>query len=269
MAKKHKCPPPGPNMSYMISFGDTMTALLAFFIVLNSMAEEQSGANLHSGTGSFSAAGASAGSPGKFHKDRSDKIFQSAASSPNNLVGDPTDKTEPGKGVGPDDDDDGQRIIDRQKDNFQRFLNEAGRLSELTAAPSIEGEMHIDVLGNLPKDGPLMNDAISEVIKGVARMFRQPDREVELTVWCTHPLAVPWARAARQANQLRDETIQLLQLSPEQQEMLTAVARPWPWNSTKTNTDGLTNEQKRKVRKRTLRPAMSVTVRVTSFPDVL
>jgi flagellar motor protein MotB len=268
MAKKHKCPPSGPNMSYMISFGDTMTALLAFFIVLNSLAEEQSGANLHSGTGSFLAAGVSSGTPGKFHSDKSDKIFQSAASSPKYLAGDPTGKTEPGKGTGSDDTDDGQRIIDRQKENYQRFLNEAGRLSELSSAPSIDGEISTDVLGKLPNEGPLMNDTISAVVKGVARSLRQPDREVELTVWCSHPLAVPWARAARQANQLRDETIQLLKLPSDQQAKLTAVARPWPWNSTKTNTDGLTDEQKSKVRKRTLRPAMSVTVRVTSFPDV-
>jgi hypothetical protein len=160
-------------------------------------------------------------------------------------------------------------IIDRQKDNYQRFLTEAMRLSELSSAPSFDGEFHADVLGKLPNKGPLMNDDISAVIKGVARSLRQPDREVELTVWCSHSLVVPWARAARQANQLRDETIQLLKLPSDQQTKLTAVARPWPWNSTKTNTDGLTDEQNSNVRKHTLRPAMSVPVHVTSFPEVL
>ena len=33
---KENCPS-GPNNAYLISFGDTMTALLAFFIVLNSL----------------------------------------------------------------------------------------------------------------------------------------------------------------------------------------------------------------------------------------
>ncbi|MCP4857370.1 MAG: hypothetical protein GY903_23045, partial [Fuerstiella sp.] len=50
---ENNCEPPGPNQSYLISFGDTMTALLAFFIILNTLAEEQTGANLHAGTGSF------------------------------------------------------------------------------------------------------------------------------------------------------------------------------------------------------------------------
>jgi hypothetical protein len=52
MAECKNCPS-GPNNSYLISFGDTMTALLAFFIILNTLAEEQTGANLHAGTGSF------------------------------------------------------------------------------------------------------------------------------------------------------------------------------------------------------------------------
>jgi len=269
-------------MSYMVSFGDTMTALLAFFIVLNSMAEEQTGANLHSGTGSFAATGASAGTPGKFHTGRSDKIFQHTESSPSYLVSDPEGKTETGDGVGPDDEDDGQRIVDRQKENFQRFLNEAGRrATQLTSASSIDGETNFDVLGTLANEGPLMNEEISEVVNGVAKMLRQPNHEVELTVWCTMPSPfatneeawkanqlLMWKKAARQANQLRDETIQLLKLPPDQQAKLTAVARYWPWSSTKANTDGLTEEQKSKVRK-ILRPAMSVTLRKTSLPDVL
>ena len=53
MAKKQKRVPSGPSNAYLVSFGDTMTALLAFFIVLNSLATEQTGANLYSGTGSF------------------------------------------------------------------------------------------------------------------------------------------------------------------------------------------------------------------------
>jgi flagellar motor protein MotB len=43
----------GPSKAYMLSFGNMMTAQLAFFIVLNSLAQDQTGANLHAGTGSF------------------------------------------------------------------------------------------------------------------------------------------------------------------------------------------------------------------------
>ena len=265
MAKK-KCPPPGPNMSYMISFGDTMTALLAFFIVLNSLAEEQSGANMHAGTGSFVSATSSKGLPGAHIDDRSKLIVQHQAAAPSYIASDPTGQTEHRNGAGPHDEDSKGRVIDFQKDNFERFLTEAEKMSKLESATAIDAEIFTDVLGHLPLDGPLMNENIAAVVKGVAKMLRQPDREVELTVWCTAPAEGPWKRAVGQASQLRDETIALLRLPLSQQQKLTAVARPWPWSSPTPATKGLSETEKEKTDKRILRPAMSVTVRVTSTP---
>ena len=66
MVKKKKTPPAAPSKAYLISFGDTMTALLAFFIVINSLAREQTGANLYTGTGSFVNAMNASGLPGRF-----------------------------------------------------------------------------------------------------------------------------------------------------------------------------------------------------------
>lgn len=271
MPKKKKCPPAGPNMSYMISFGDTMTALLAFFIVLNSMAEEQSGANLHAGTGSFVSATSSFGLPGAFSDGRSKQPFQMKAPAPTYVVDDPTGKTEPGDGSGPDENGDDDRIIDRHKEQFHKFLNNVDRMSstQLTAATKVDGEMYIDVLGSLPHDGPVMNEEISEAVKGVANMLRQPNREVELTVWCTSPAEVSFKRAVRQSSRLRDETIALLNLPPKQQARLTAVARPWPWRNINPTLDGLSDEEAAKKDTKVKRPAVSITVRVTSLPDPL
>ncbi|MEZ6064742.1 MAG: flagellar motor protein MotB [Planctomycetaceae bacterium] len=66
MPREKKRPSSGASNAYLISFGDTMTALLAFFIVLNSLAEEQTGAKLHRGTGSFVQALNNMGMPGFF-----------------------------------------------------------------------------------------------------------------------------------------------------------------------------------------------------------
>ena len=271
MPKKKKCPPPGPSMAYMISFGDTMTALLAFFIVLNSMAEEQSGANLHAGTGSFIATITSFGLPGTFKDGQSKQAFQLKASAPSYVVSDPTGKAEEGNGSGPDDVEDNQRIIDRQKEQFHDFLNtlEDGALSQLKPAPAIDGELYFDILGALPHEGRMMSPDIEAAVKGVARMLRQPTREVELTVWCTTPSKDSWARAIRQASQVRQETIVLLKLPPDQQQRLTAVARPWPWKSYHPTTEGLSAEELEAKDKVVKRPAMSVTVRATSLPDRL
>lgn len=271
MPKKKKCPPPGPNMSYMISFGDTMTALLAFFIVLNSMAEEQSGAALHAGTGSFITATSSFGLPGAFSDGRSKQAFQFTAPAPSYVADDPSGKTPPGPGRGAHDDDDQQRVIDLQKENFHRMLNEIEQnaITKLAPVASIQGEINFDVLGSLPHEGRIMNQDIEAAVKGVARMLRQPAHEVELTVWCTTPAATSWQRAIRQASQVREETIELLNLSPELQQKLTAVARPWPWSNLEPNLEGLSDAEIEQKDTKVPRPAMSVTVRVTGVPERL
>ncbi len=258
-------------MAYMISFGDTMTALLAFFIVLNSMAEEQSGANLHAGTGSFITTTTAFGLPGAFSDGRSKNPFQLAAAAPTFVVSDPTGETEPGNGVGPDDEHDQQRIIDRQKEDFHRFLNmiDDSAIARLTAAPAIEGEFYVDILGSLPHEGRIMNDEIEAAVKGVSKTRRQPAHEVELTVWCTTPAPDSWKRAIRQARQVRQETIELLRLSPEGQKKLTAVARVWPWKSMKPSTDDLTEAERATKDTVVKRPAMSVTVRSIGAPGPL
>ena len=74
MSRKQKPPPSKPSKAYLVSFGDTMTALLAFFIVLNSFAKDQTGANMHSGTGSFVNAMSTSGLPGHYPGDRSDLV---------------------------------------------------------------------------------------------------------------------------------------------------------------------------------------------------
>ena len=82
MARCKESCPSEPNNAYLISFGDTMTALLAFFIVLNSLAEEQSGANLHAGTGSFMKTVDKFGLAGKVNSDLSAQAFQQDAIAP-------------------------------------------------------------------------------------------------------------------------------------------------------------------------------------------
>ena len=86
MAKKPKAPDSGPSNAYLLSFGDTMTALLAFFIVLNSLAEEQSGANLYAGSGSFVQTTASFRAPGSATGDTQKTAVPLKAPSPLYMV---------------------------------------------------------------------------------------------------------------------------------------------------------------------------------------
>jgi len=222
-----KCPSVGPNMGYLVSFGNCMTALLAFFIVLNSLAKEQTGANLHSGTGSFIRSTDSLGLPGLFPKSRSKHAFQLSESAPLYMVPDPDENTPDRNGSGPDDNDDAGRILDRQQEDFHRFLQEMRRRSPLEAQPDVAGEVSFDILGKLPPPGSPLMPEFREALNGIGPHLRQSGYAVEITVWATTPSQTAWIRAVEQADQMRSDALKYLRLSAAQSRQVTAVGRTW------------------------------------------
>jgi len=226
MPRKKKCPPPGPNMGYLVSFGDTMTALLAFFIVLNSLAEEQSGANLHSGTGSFVKALQSFGVPGIFSSRLSSQAFQLEAPAPLYIVGadDPGDSSS--KTSGADGDDDRQRIIDREQEEFQRFLNEVDRWHDVSSQRPIEGEVAFDLFAKLGQDETLAPPELLSAARQIATTLRRDGYEAEIVVWATTPSMTAWTRAVRQAHTLQKELSTYLRLE-QSSVKLKSSGKPW------------------------------------------
>lgn len=222
-----KCPPTKPNMGYLVSFGDTMTALLAFFIVLNSLAEEQTGANLHSGTGSFIRTLNSFGLSGIIDGKQSRLSFQMNARSPLYFVPDPEEREPENDPTGPDDDSDESRVIDRESEQFQRFLDEIKRLTPPKKERDVDGEVSFDILGKLPQKGSPMTRDVKNAVANIGAMLRKTDYSMQITVWATTPSQTAWTRAVRQAADLRTESIQLLRLTPEQQARVTASGRTW------------------------------------------
>lgn len=221
-----KCPSFGASQAYLLSFGDCMTALLAFFIVLNSMAKEQTGANLYSGTGSFNAALNSHGMTGVFPANKSRNVMQMNDVAPMYMVGDP-EQEDAGTGVGPDENDDDGRILDREKEQFSRFLEEAQRMSSIQEEPGIEAEVSLDVMAPIPQSGSLISAELQKTLAQVRPVFRKPDRMLEITVWATTPSQTAWSRAARQATEIRKEAIKFLKLDDSQELRITASGRTW------------------------------------------
>ena len=154
MARPEKPEEPGPSKAYLVSFGGTMTTLLAFFIVLCTLAEDQTGMNMYRGTGSFVQAIEGFGVSGAFSRNDSDRTFQLQANSPLYLAADPEESDPEPSATGPDAEDNGLRSIDREQDEFKRFLNEMERSSEITAEPSTEGEVTFDFFARLKHQRP-------------------------------------------------------------------------------------------------------------------
>ena len=241
MAECKNCPS-GPNNSYLISFGDTMTALLAFFIILNTLAEEQTGANLHAGTGSFMDTVDKFGLAGKVSSDLSAQAFQQQEVSPKYIVPDPENGTPELGANGPDDDADNIRIVDRTKDQYQRFLQQLRQVNNLQQDRDVKGEVTFDVLAKLPPQsaGTLINDELKAALAGVGPMLRRDDYRIEITVWTTTPSQSAWSRALAQSQQIHKEAIALLRVAPNQERRITAVAQPWISKTVKRPTVSVT-----------------------------
>lgn len=226
MSRKPKPPPEGPNNAYLMSFGDTMTTLLAFFIVLNSLADEQTGANLHAGTGSFMRAVKGMGLAGSFGGKGTSRAVNFQGGSPLYITED-EDPQASNQSLGPDENANKLRVLDREADQLERLLEDLDRRFASTERIETSAEVVIDLFQPLSREGPLLSGAYRQAVLQVASRAIDPDFRVEFTVWATTPNPTAVRRAARQAAQIQQEFYSLLRLGPEHQRRVTATARTW------------------------------------------
>ncbi len=226
MARKKK-PPSGPNNSYLLSFGDTMTTLLAFFIVLNSLAQEQTGANLYEGTGSFVRALNSFGLTGSVPGGRQKTAVPRKETAPKYVVPNNSAQGPDRDAFGPDETHDEGRIIDREREDFERFVIELQKLSEMTETPGVRGEAVFDYFDVLQSNPPLLSPAYRRAMGQILPLLFDAKHRVEVVVWSTSPAPSALERAARQSHQLAIELAELGRLDEVQKSRLVTTARLW------------------------------------------
>jgi flagellar motor protein MotB len=227
MSRKPKKPPSKPSKAYLVSFGDTMTALLAFFIVLNSLAKDQTGANMYTGTGSFVQAMKSIGIPGKLPGDRSSQPIDKKAPRPIYAVS--AEKELPDDpGRGPDDEDDGRRIINRQAENFQRFLSEMEYQFEITEDRPTKSQVVFDSFENLVRDSdsPLGPNALQLAADSISQLSNA-DFELEIVVWANMPSPRALSKAMKQATLIHQQLERSFHFRGNQGQRLSTSAKPW------------------------------------------
>ncbi len=232
MARKPKPEDPPPSKAYLVSFGDTMTTLLAFFIVLCSLAEEQSGANLYAGTGSFIKAMDGLGLPGPFKKESSAKVVEQDATNPLYVVEDLQDRAPEPNPTGPDEDN-GLRSIDRENEVYQRFLNELNRLAHIEPLPETQGEVSFDLFNRIQPDPPHLTEPYREAFLRVLPTLRKPNYRIDVIVWATTPSPSAWNRAANQAMAIVDEVATSTGLDDERRARLRPLGMPWRYSDVK------------------------------------
>lgn len=237
MTRKAKEPSAPPSKAYLVSFGDTMTALLAFFIVLNSFAKDQTGANMHSGTGSFVNAVSSIGLPGTAPGDRSNLVIEKEAPAPIYAISDPDeDRTSPDR-MGPDDNPDDGRVIDRQTESFKRFLTEVNRRFEVEEELPTRSQIVLDSFEKLARQDkkiqpPLQTNAI-QIAADAIEQLRKEEYELEVVVWASMPSRLAMTRAMDSAVAIQQQIETSFNLSSSQRVRLRTSAKPWLFTDAK------------------------------------
>lgn len=225
MAKKKKLEPSVPSKAYLVSFGDTMTALLAFFIVLNSLAKEQTGANMYSGTGSFAKAFAGSGVPGGLDTNRSSETIK--RKDPKPVYALPDSQRQDEEGAGPDESISKDRVIQREHEDFQRFLQKMSEQLNLETLPEITDQIACDSFHPIfTKDDKLSPPTLQLLSESIAKI-RQPNVRLEVIVWAKVPSKENLDMQLEETRKLRQQVEKVFWLKPDQKSRIVYRAKPW------------------------------------------
>ncbi|HMO14882.1 MAG TPA: flagellar motor protein MotB [Pirellulaceae bacterium] len=227
MSRSAKAPPKKPSKSYLISFGDTMTALLAFFIVLNSLAKDQTGAQLYSGTGSFVTAFKRTGVAGNRPGSRSDIVIPKVDQAPIYAI-QKNDPSERKSNRGPDDDDTTKVVKSRERDNFARFLNEMQYQFEVHAAPPIQAQIVFDSFEKLgAAEQPILGPNALQLLSDAVQQASNSQFELEIIVWANLPSPGALSKAMASAQRIEQLLDNSFRLHPEVRKRISITAKNW------------------------------------------
>lgn len=232
MAKKNKAPDELPSKAWLLSFGDTMTTLLAFFIVLCSMAENQTGMNIYRGSGSFIAALGSGGLNGALHTGKSDRAVHFNATHPLYMVEDESEEHSQ-ENRGPDDEENDIASRDREQEDFMRSLNEIERYASLQDQASTTGETTFDFFERLQPKPPYLPKELSEISLRILPLLKRGTHRFELVVWAPTPKPSARKRTSIQARAIVGEILAGSSIDESKKKGLVGVSRTWPYRDQK------------------------------------
>lgn len=207
-----------------------MTALLAFFIVLNSFSKEQTGANMYAGTGSFMNTSSNIPLPGGESGNRSKLVFQKKAPAPVYAI--ESERKESSSNKGPDDSPDDERIIDRQTESFKRFLSDINETYQVDETPPTKSQIVFDSFENLNRPQPdepfypLKRNAIRLAAEAIMKL-REQDFELEVVVWSNMPGEKQLIAAMEKALAIQLQIDAIFRLSNDQRSRLRVTSKPW------------------------------------------
>ena len=184
--------------SWMVSYADMATVLLALFIALSSMAKDQTGLAFYYGTGSFRNALKSFNLPGL--SDRETRNVPLSLPGPMFSADNPEPEAEEAKP--------GDRILDAEEEHFQNFLNDVKAAHPVAKLPGQLGEAAVDFHGPLAEESPRLSKKQRDMASKLLGFLDQPGYTVEIVVWSPTPYNSALLRSAGYAREIRQELLE-------------------------------------------------------------
>jgi hypothetical protein len=191
---------------------------------------------MYSGTGSFVSSVSSIGFPGTSPVPNSKYLTKRSAPVPLYALSENLDKNPDQEGrLGPDEENDAERTIDRDKENFQRFLNEIDRQFQVKKQDSIENQNVLDsfeLFKEGEKDAFLSNHAL-QIISETLPILRNEKKSLEIIIWATMPSPVIIEKYLNLSMDVTKEIDARFTISPSSRKRMKIVVKPWLFSDAK------------------------------------
>ncbi len=210
-----------PN-GWMMSYADMVTILLAMFIVLSTLAKDQTGISLYHGTGSYHKAVNSFGIPGLM--GYSDQTVPKNESGPRYTMENPDPKAKP---ANPD------QLADGELEQFQGFLADLNKENEVKKNERVQGRAAVDIHSKLNTKAPYLNEKQTSQLIPILSLVRETGFRAEIIVWAPTPADTAMTRSIKSAEQIRQELLEEISLPEEYRDRVIAVCQPWRFKDVK------------------------------------
>ena len=183
---------------------------------------------MYSGTGSFVRAFASSGMPGGLPGNRSSDMIQQKSQKPIYALAENLDKNESPEGrVGPDDTDKKDRILDRDKENFQKFLDDMENQFGLKTLAPLRNQVVFDSFQPWDPDTGQMSRHAMELLSESISKLKQPDLQIEIIVWASLPSEVGIEAGLKKTVELRSQVEKFFWVKPNDRSRISYRVKPW------------------------------------------
>lgn len=203
--------------SWIVSYGDLVTTLLCFFIILSTLAKDQTGMRLYAGLESFRNRPVFPEVFGSSKRSSNMVLLDVPASSkiPKSLMESPQKQAEK------------KRLMDLELADFQRFLGEMQRQFEVQKSSVTWKTVTFDIFEPLSQPSLTPGPQATKKITEMMRLVLQGNYQLTIMVWATMPSKSAWIRAGNQANSVAGHVITQWNLTPQDQKRILPQGRVW------------------------------------------